>query len=464
MREINRLTAIEMRRALADRQISAVEATEAHLRQIESGAAVNAVVTVDADGAIARARDLDAQGPDEAMPLFGLPVGIKDTHDTAGMLTTYGSIRHRSHVPTRDAMHVRRMREAGAVIIGKTNVPEYAAGSHTDNRVFGATRNPYALDRSAGGSSGGAAAALAARQVALADGSDMGGSLRNPASFCNVVGLRPSPGVVPVADSVNLLTPLTTAGPMGRTVDDVALLLSVIGQPDPRTPAWTSGPVEPPAETSLRSLRVGWAPTLGGRIPVEPEVLEVLERAVAVFAAEGADVVEACPDLDGATDAFLTLRAAEFEADWGDALARDPEDFNDRITWNIERGRELSGRAVMRAQEQQTRTIRAGAAFFAEFDVLLSPVAQVEPFPVELDYPRAVAGHAQQHYLDWMRAATAITMLGVPAISVPAGFTSTGLPIGLQIASRLGADHRLLGIARAFETITDFGSRAPLGV
>lgn len=464
MLEINQLSAIEMRRALAERKLSAVEVIEAHLRQIESGAAVNAVVTVDAEGAIARARELDARGPNEALPLFGIPVGIKDTHDTAGMLTTYGSIRHRSHVPTRDAAHVRRMRDAGAVIVGKTNVPEYAAGSHTDNRVFGPTRNPYALDRSAGGSSGGAAAALAARQVALADGSDMGGSLRNPASFCNVVGLRPSPGVVPLADSANLLTTLTTAGPMGRTVDDVALLASVIGRPDPRTPAWTSGPIEAPEETALRGLRVGWASTLGARIPVEPEVLEVLERAVAVFSAEGADVIEACPDLDGATDAFLTLRAAEFDAEWGDALEGDPEDFNERITWNIEQGRALSGRAVMRGQEQQTRTIRAGADFFADFDVLLSPAAQVAPFPVELDYPREIAGHAQRHYLDWMRAATAITMLGVPAISVPAGFTASGLPVGLQIASRVGSDRRLLGIARAFEILTDFGSRAPLGV
>ena len=463
MREITHLTAIDMRRALDDRALSVVDVVQAHLEQIEAGAAVNAVVTVDPEGALARARELDAQGPDPELPLFGLPIGVKDTHDTAGLLTTYGSIRHRAHVPPCDAAHVRRMREAGAVIVGKTNVPEYAAGSHTVNRVFGPTRNPYALDRSAGGSSGGAAAALAARQVALADGSDMGGSLRNPASFCNVVGLRPSPGIVPASDAANLLSPLTTAGPMGRTVDDVALLLSVIGRPDPRTPSWASGPVERPTDGSLRGVRVGWAPTLGGRIPVDSEVLEVLERAVRVFADAGAEVVEACPDLDGATEAFLTLRAAEFEAEWGDQLARDPEDFNDRITWNIERGRELSGRDVMRAQEQQTRIIRAGAEFFSDVDVLLSPAAQVAPFPVTLDYPHEVAGQTQQHYLDWMRAATAITMLGVPAISVPAGFTAAGLPVGLQIASRIGTDARLLGTARVYEALTDFGSRAPVG-
>ncbi|WP_053386134.1 amidase [Leucobacter japonicus] len=467
MGSLAELTATELRAALAARTVSARDAVEAHLAQITAAPAVNAVVTLDAEAALRRADELDAQGPSDDLPLFGLPVGIKDTHDTAGLRTTYGSIRHADHVPQRDALHVRRMREAGAIVIGKTNVPEWAAGSHSVNRVFGATRNPYALDRSAGGSSGGAAAALAARQVSLADGSDMGGSLRNPASFCNVVGLRPSPGVVPEAESGNLLTPLTTAGPMGRTVDDVALLLSVIGRPDPLTPraapwigGWNAAHDSDPSAT-LRGLRVAWAPTLGGSIPVEPEVLEVLAAAARVFADHGAHVEEACPDLTGAADAFVQLRAAEFDAEWGDALDADPEGFNDRMTWNIQLGRTLTGRDLMRAQERQTTLMRTAARFFGEFDVLLAPAVTVAPFPVEWDYPETVAGEPQRHYLDWMRAATEITMLGVPALSVPAGFTPDGLPVGLQMVSAFGADLSLLRAARAFESLTGHTRRAP---
>ena len=455
------LTATELRGALARRDLSVVEVVTAHLEQIERNGEINAVVTVDAEGALARAAELDAAGPSEDLPLFGLPVGVKDTHDTAGLRTTYGSIRHADHVPTRDALHVRRMREAGAVILGKTNVPEYAAGSHSVNRVFGATRNPYATDRSAGGSSGGAAAALAARQVALADGSDMGGSLRNPASFCNVVGLRPSPGVVPAAEAGNLLTTLTTAGPMGRCVDDVELLLSVIGRPDPRTPVAAPRPGARAAEPSLRGRRVAWAPTLGGLVPVERDVIAVLESAAGVLADLGADVADACPDLTGAAEAFLALRAAEFEAEWGDALDADPEDFNERMTWNVRLGREQSGRDVMRAQERQTALMRAAARFFEDYDVLLAPAATVAPFPVEWDYPATVAGERQRHYLDWMRAATTITMLGVPALSVPAGFTPAGLPVGLQMVAAHGADTALLDAARCFERATGHAARAP---
>ncbi|UOR01642.1 amidase family protein [Leucobacter allii] len=459
--DVCELSASELRRALGARECTVVEVTEAHLARIARTAEVNAVVSLDAERALARAAELDRRGPSAASPLFGLPVGIKDTHDTAGLRTTYGSIRHAEHVPASDALHVRRMREAGAVILGKTNVPEYAAGSHSVNRVFGATRNPYDLGRSAGGSSGGAAAALAARQVALADGSDMGGSLRNPASFCNVVGLRPSPGVVPLAGAANALTPLTTAGPMGRTVDDVALLLSVIGRPDPGTPVAAPVLGETGRAVPLAGLRVAWAPTLGGEIPVEPEVLDVLGRTVALLAEHGAIVEEASPALAGAAEAFLTLRAAEFEAEWGAALAADPEDFGERIAWNIRLGRGLSGHDVMRAQERQTALMREAARFFTEHDLLLAPVSTVAPFPVEWDYPRTVAGEPQEHYLDWMRAATVVTMLGVPALSLPAGFTDSGLPVGLQMIAAHGADARLLGAARTVEALTGWAAHAP---
>ncbi|NYF14852.1 amidase [Pseudoclavibacter sp. JAI123] len=455
------LSAVELRAALERREASAVDAVSACLAQIERSSVVNAVVTVDAEGALARARELDAHGPSADLPLFGLPVGIKDTHTTSGLRTTYGSVRHSEHVPDHDALHVERMRAAGAIVIGKTNVPEYAAGSHSVNRVFGATRNPYAIDRSAGGSSGGAAAALAARQVALADGSDMGGSLRNPASFCNVVGLRPSPGLVPPSEASNFLTPLTTVGPMGRTVDDVELLLSVIARPHGRTPVAAPHLGEPGRHVPLAGLRVAWAPDLGGRIPVEPEVLGVLESMVALLDDNGAHVSLASPELDGAAEAFMKLRAAEFESEWGEAADADPEDFNELLTWNIRLGRTLSGRDIMRAQERQSQLMREATRFLAEYDVLLAPAATTAPFPIDWDYPRSVAGEAQDTYLDWMRAATMITMLGTPALSLPAGFTDDGLPIGVQMVSAFGSDARLLGTARTFESLTGYSSHRP---
>ncbi|WP_255424979.1 amidase [Nostocoides sp. HKS02] len=374
-------------------EFSAREVLAAHLERIDDvNPIVNAVVTLDRDGAQRAARDADREAAvcraaGEALDLLhGLPIAFKDSHATAGLRTTYGSPLYADYVPAQDDEIVRRIQDAGAVRVGKTNVPEFAAGSHTFNEVFGATHNPYAIGRTAGGSSGGAAAALAARMQPIADGSDMGGSLRNPAAMCNVVGLRPTPGLVPDPTAGVGFSPLTVSGPMGRTVDDVALLLAVISGAHRADPLSFSGrglPAGPVVPADLRGLRVAWAPTLGDRVVVERQVLDVLEPAVKTFSELGADVEPGCLDLDGADDVFRILRAAEFDLLWADQLALHPEAFKPDLAWNIRQANGRTGREVMRAWAELTRLQRAAHAFFDAYDVLLAPVSQVAPFPVE---------------------------------------------------------------------------------
>ncbi|MFT4126149.1 MAG: amidase family protein, partial [Gordonia sp. (in: high G+C Gram-positive bacteria)] len=323
-------------------ELSSQELVAAHLARIETyNPLVNAIVSLDAAGALARAAAADAVPFARRGPLHGVPIAIKDTAQTAGMRTTYGLPLHADNIPRVDDLHVSRIREAGAIFLGKTNVPEGAVGSHTVNRVFGATCNPYDLTRSAGGSSGGAAAALAARFIPIADGSDMGGSLRNPASFCSVVGVRPTPGLVPNSEGSDAFNPLATGGAMARTVSDAALLLSVIAVPGP---ADVPVPLIDPAALrtlepiGLRGLRVAYAPDLGGRVPVDPQVRDILDRTATILSEAGAHVEFACPDLDGADAVFRTLRAADFDLLWGDILAADPDAFVDFMADNIRAG------------------------------------------------------------------------------------------------------------------------------
>ena len=311
-------------------------------------------------------------------------------------------------MPARDELVVARLREAGAVRLGKTNVPEFAAGSHTFNPVFGVTRNPYDLHRSAGGSSGGAAAALASGMVPLAEGSDMGGSLRNPAAFCNVVGIRPTPGRVPSHPALLGGSTLGVQGPMARTVEDVALALSVLAGPDPRVQLslhdLDPGSLAVPLPTDLHGVRVAWAPDLGGRVPVEPGVRDVLAGVPGVVAGLGATVSEDCPRLDGADEVFDVLRAWQFAATHADLVRRRPQDVKEAVRWNVERGLALSGEDVGRAEALRTKLFQRVVHFFDRYDVLLAPVAQVLPFDADAEYPTEVDGVPQESYLAWMRS------------------------------------------------------------
>lgn len=460
-------TALELRSLLDRREVSAQEITQAHLDQIERvNPRVNAVVTLVAERALAGAEGVDrALAAGERLgPLRGLPVAHKDLHDTAGIRTTYGSPLWADHVPERDDLVVERIRAAGAITLGKTNTPEFGAGSHTFNPVFGATRNPYALDRSAGGSSGGAGAGLACGMFPIADGSDTGGSLRNPASFDNVVGFRPSPGRVPNWPSRLGWSTLSVKGPMARTVADAALLLSVLAGPDPRAPLSLGTPGAAfgvPLERDLHGLRVTWSPDLGGRVPVEPEVAAVVRRAADTFAGLGCVVDEACPDLEGADEVFLTLRAWAFEVSYGPLIDAHPDQVKETIRWNVEQGRGLSGADLGRAEVLHTALHERVVEFFGGHDILLLPVSQLPPFPVELEYPTEVAGVPMKTYLDWMRSCTLVSATGCPALSVPAGFTAGGLPVGVQLVGAPRADLLVLQTGHAFEQATRHGDRRP---
>src|SRR6185436_11252123 len=381
---------------------------------------------------------------------------FKDTHDVAGWLTTYGSPLLADNIPDRDELVVERIRRAGAVPIGKTNVPEFAAGSHTFNTIFGTTRNPVDPTRSAGGSSGGAACALASGMVPLAEGSDMGGSLRNPASFCGVYGLRPSRGRVPAWPSENQWEALGISGPMARNVDDLALLLSVLAGPDPRVPLALGDPgaaFAPPVTGSLQGLRVAVSTDLGGLIEVDTEVEAVVEATAATLAAAGARVAGAHPDLALGEDTFRTLRAWTFQAGFRDLLAEHPDEFKPSLADNIRAGEGLGGADVARAYQQLTALGETARVFFESYDVLLLPTSQVPPFPADQEYPADINGQPMETYLDWMRSAYLVTVTGCPAISVPAGRTSDGLPVGVQLVATHGADRRLLEVAAAVEAL-----------
>ncbi|GAA1752173.1 amidase [Nonomuraea sp. AD125B] len=455
MSELHYLSATELAGLIRTRQVSAVEAVRACLDRIDQvNPQVNAIVTLAAEQALDAAKAADAREPDG--PLHGVPVAHKDLVDTAGIRTTYGSPVYADHVPDRDELIVERLRAAGAISIGKTNTPEFGTGSHTVNEVFGATRNPYDLSRSAGGSSGGAAVALATGMVPLADGSDMGGSLRNPASFCNVVGLRPTPGRVPVVSDVNAWYTLSVLGPMARTVEDVTLMLGAIAGFDRRSPYAIKEFFAPEPEEGVRGMRVAWSPDLGG-LPVDPRTAAVTATAPAVFERLGARVEQVELDLSDAEDAFRTYRAWNYALSFGDLDRLGPN-----TAWNVEQGRRVTGADLARAERARSRLYQRMAAFFDVYDVLIAPVSQVPPFPVEHPYVSEINGQELPDYLAWMRSAYWISVLHAPAASVPAGFTPEGLPVGVQIVGAPFADARVLRVARAFEQATGHGLRRPL--
>jgi amidase len=467
---LTQLDASELARLLRRREVSARDVVAAHLDQIErANPPINAIVTLCPERAMEAAAAADEvivrSGP--IGPLHGLPVAHKDLQDTAGLRTTYGSPIYADHIPETDSLLVERTRAAGAILVGKTNTPEFAAGSHTYNTVFGVTRNPFDLSRSAGGSSGGSAAALAARMVPLADGSDMGGSLRNPASFCNVVGFRPSAGLVPSWPSRNGWFTLAVDGALGRTVTDVALYLSVLAGFDARCPmAWPGDAIHFRAPGALdgdaKSLRVAWCPYPDG-VVVDPSVTRVLETdGRPALEALGIDVVDLQPDLSGADASFRVLRAAHFAAAFGELYRTRRRDLNDMVAWNVEQGLTLRAADISAALESRTALYQRMAIMMRSVDALAMPVSQVPPFPAEERWVTEIDGHPQLTYLDWMRSCYLVSATGLPAVSVPCGFTADGLPVGIQLVGRPAGDLALLRLAHAVETATGAGRRAPV--
>lgn len=469
MSEICFMDAVSMARAIRTRELSVSDVVDAHIAQIERvNPAVNAIVTTTFDVARIEAAAADAafSAGHVPGPLFGLPVAHKDSYLTAGVRTTFGSEAYRDFVPTQDSAVVARQKAAGAITLGKTNLPEFGAGSHTFNAVFGATHNPWRHGLSAGGSSGGSAAALAAGMVALADGSDMGGSLRNPASFCNVVGLRPSMGRVPMSPSPFAFNTQTVGGPMGRTVSDVALLMSVIAGDSPADPLTVSEDgarfAELP-EMSCQGMRVAVSPTLGG-LPFEPAVLQALGNGVRACEALGCIVDEAEPDFTGADHAFEVFRALAFATTYGPVRAEQGDRLKATVRWNVDLGLSLDGAAVAEAERARTRLFARMQALLQQYDFLIAPVSQVLPFPVDTEYPAAIAGVDMESYIAWMRSCYRITITGHPALSLPCGFTDDGLPVGLQIIGRYRGERELLAFARMLERANPVGRRRPPGL
>ncbi|MCS6889669.1 MAG: amidase [Chloroflexus sp.] len=453
-------------RLIRQRAVSAREVLEAHLARIEAlNPLVNAIVTLDVEGARARASAIDEaldRGEDPG-PLAGLPVAHKDLAETKGMRTTYGSPIFADYVPDFDALIVARLKAAGAVTIGKTNTPEFGAGSQTFNPIFGPTRNPYDLSKTCGGSSGGAAVALACGMIPIADGSDLGGSLRNPAGYCNVVGFRTSPGRVPVWPDPTPYLPFAIDGPMARTVSDIALILQAIAGPDPRAPLSISEPARifaQPLERDLRGVRIAWSPDLGG-LPVDPRVSEVIAAQRSIFEQLGCVVEEATPDLSDADEIFQVMRAFRYELTLGDLLDRERPRIKDTVVWNIEAGRALSGPQVGRAMRLHAALLARLHEFMQTYEFIIAPVSQVPPFPVEQPYITEINGVPMRNYIEWMRSCYYISVCNTPAISVPAGFTSDGLPVGLQIIGRPRADVSVLQLAYAYEQATQYWQRHP---
>ena len=461
------LPATELAGRLRSGELSAREVMSAHLAQIEAvDPAVNAIVTLVADratGAASRADDALARG-EPVGPLHGLPIAHKDLVATAGIRTTAGSPIFADTVPDTDDLLVERARAAGAIVLGKTNTPEFGAGSQTFNPVFGPTVNPYDLALTCGGSSGGAAAALACGMVPIADGSDLGGSLRNPASFCNVVGFRPTPGRVPSWPSSNAWQDLAVDGPMGRTVDDVALLLSVLAGTDPRVPISLPEPgstFAPAIAADLGAPLLAWAPAADGTMPFDPRIPAIVDAGRAVFESLGCRTEETFPDLRGAREVFFTMRAHMFASNLAELLEEHRDEMKATVVWNIEEGLRLTQPDIARAEWLRTELVERVVAFFARFDYLVMPVTQVPPFHVDTEFPTEIEGVTMPTYLDWMESCWCITVTGSPAISVPSGFTDDGLPVGVQIVGRRGDDLGVLRLAQAFEQATRVGERRP---
>lgn len=464
--ELCDLSAVELAGRIRRKDVSAREVMTAHLARIERvNPRVNSIVTLVADRAMAdaaRADELTAKGGALGV-LHGLPIAHKDLIDTAGIRTTRGSRFYRDTVPTKDALMVTRERAAGAITVGKTNTPELGAGSQTFNDVFGATKNPYDLTKTCGGSSGGAAVSLACGMVPIADGTDVGGSLRNPAAFCNVVGLRPSPGRVPT--ETNGWSPFSVWGPMARTVSDVALLLSAIAGNDPRSPLSIN---EDPArfrgklDRAFKGVRVAWWKGLGG-IPFEPEIRAVVDANRRVFESLGCTTEEAEPDFTGVAESFPVLRYASSYAQNAPLVRQRAEWVKDTIKYEVSEAERLTAADIGRAQARQTRMYEQSRQFFEKYDYFVLPVTQVAAFDLNVPYPTSVAGTPMTNYIDWMRSCWYITFMSNPAISVPAGFTSAGLPVGMQIVGRHHDEWSVLQLAYAFEQATKHGKRrAPL--
>ncbi len=467
MSNLHALPAREAVLRLARGEVSPLELVEAAAARIAAVEPhLNALPTLCLDRARAHARRIMAAGPRAPARgwLGGLPVAIKDLSPVAGVRTTFGSRIHADYVPVRSGLLVERLESNGAIVIGKSNTPEFGAGASTFNEVLGKTRNPWNTAKSVAGSSGGAAAAVASGEVWLAQGSDLGGSLRTPASFNSVVGLRPSPGRVPHGPSTLPFDTLAVDGPIARNAADVALFLDAMAGEHPEDPLslaapdrafvdWVDSPVMP--------ARIAFSPDLG-IVPVDAEVIAVCTAAAQALAGLGAEITDTCPDFSEAIDCFQTLRALRFAADHEADLAAHRALLKPEIVWNIEKGMALGAAEIGAAERARGRLHQRMAEFFRDHDLLLCPAAIVAPFDVDIRYIEEVNGQRFDDYVHWISITFAITLTGCPAVSVAAGFTREGLPVGLQIVGPPHAEGRVLAAAALLEQVNGIAARLPI--
>ena len=458
------LDASDARHLIGTKRLSPVELLESCIRRIEAiDPAVNAMVARDFERAAVAAREAEAavMRGDPLGPLHGLPVGIKDLEDTAGLRTTYGSVLFKDHVPQKDQRIVRSVREAGAIVVGKTNTPEWGAGANTRNAVYGVTGNPFSPDKSAAGSSGGSGVVLATGMVPIATGSDTGGSLRNPAAYNGIVGFRPSPGVVPSDKRPLGWNPLSVLGPMARTVPDLCLLLSTMVGDDDVDPLATtihgqhvrdSRDFLVPAPVDLASLRVAMTPDFGFA-PTERHIRDVFARKCSLFSSVFSREDEATPDCSGTDETFEVLRAVAFMAGFHDRFVATPHLLGPNVRANVEEGLTYSALDVTRALKQQTVLYQRWQAFFEHYDVILSPAVTLSPRPWSELYPKVIDGQETRTYFHWLAMAYAVTTVGHPAISLPVGLDDHGMPFGLQIVGPRGGDAKVLAVAAALERL-----------
>ncbi|MFI5341173.1 MAG: amidase [Candidatus Methylomirabilales bacterium] len=460
--------ATELVRLFRARKVSPLEVMQGVLARIgQVNPRVNAVVTVAREGALraARAATNALRRGTRLPPLHGVPVSIKDLTPTKGIRTTWGSKIFERHVPQEDALIVERLKAAGAIVVGKTNTPEFGAGANTFNAVFGATRNPWNLALTCGGSSGGAAVALATGMGPIAQGSDLGGSLRIPAAFCGVVGFRTTPGLVPVYPRELAWDSLSVTGPMARTVADTALMLSVVAGPDDRAPlsyAVDTGEfLKAVKAPSVKGWRVAWTPDLNGLIPVDAEVAKVAEGALKVFRSLGAKVEAACPDFSEVNEIVLATRGLSMVALHAEKLAQWKDQMQKGLVWNIEQGLRLTPQDIGRGEALRTVLWHRVRTFMQTRDLLILPTVAVPPFPVEQPYPTEINGKSLDNYTQWFFLTYGITLTGLPAISIPCGFTQGGLPVGLQIVGHRRREAAVLRAAAAFEQAAPWAGHLP---
>ena len=466
MEELFRLTASEAILKLKNREVSPIELIDnAEDRINATDGKINALPTLCFDRARAKAHHLFKNPIQDAPPqyLYGLPIAVKDLVEVAGVRTTWGSPIHADHISSHSDYLVERLEANGAIVIGKSNTPEFGAGSHTFNEVFGHTRNPWNIGLSAGGSSGGSAAALASGQVWLATGSDLGGSLRNPASFCSLVGLRPSPGRVAHGPTTLPFSDLPVDGPMGRNTRDVAIMLDAQVGHDPRDPLSLPAP-----ELSFRSVtdhptipkRVGFSPDLGF-LPVDKEVKDLCEKAAQTFSDMGTIVEEACIDFSGADEIFHVLRGQLFAAGRTNLLDH-RDQVKPEIIWNIEAGLGFSALEITRATNARGALYQRALKFFNDFDLLLCPAAAVPPFDGQIRYPTEIADTKLERYIDWLMICGVVSLTTCPAASIPCGFTHDKRPVGLQIIGPPRGEAAVISACSVYEQTQPYAGMLPI--